>query len=429
MADAPLPASDRPAAQTGTEPAAGKVSDTGRVASDLPSPSSDHIALLRRIQYLLAGLVLLFFFWSISLAKVVILPIVLGFLIALTLSPLVRWLAKRGLPRGLAAVSIIAFIGLGSAFGLYMLSGPASRLVETLPQVQAEAETKLAIVKDKLRQMKEAEEQVQEMTEADPSPADGPEDVTRVLVDEPSMIETVLASLAGTGSSLVIALILAMFLLSAGDMFQTKLMRAFPRLRDKKRALKISHDIERQISRYLGAITVINAGLGLAIGLTLHALGMPYAYVWGVAAFLLNYLPYLGAMVGVVAVAAVSVVTYDTVGAMMLPPLAYLILTSIEGQMITPVLVGRHLSLNAAAVFVAVIFWAWLWGAAGALMAVPFLVFVKVFCDNVPGLSFIGLFLGGDDRRKVKGRKKGARRRASVGTSAGTGQRTSVAAE
>ncbi|GAA6148131.1 AI-2E family transporter [Pseudooceanicola nitratireducens] len=379
-------------------PPAPQPSAKGAAPDAPPSAQDDHLALLRRIQYLLGGLLVLFVLWSISLAKVVILPIVLGVLIALTLSPLVRWLAKRGVPRGIAAVLLIALIGFTSAFGLYMLSGPASRLVETLPQVQAEAETKLASVKDKLRQVREAEEQVQEMTEPDPSPADGPEDVTRVLVDEPGMIETALASLAGTGTALVIALILSMFLLASGDMFQTKLVRAFPKLRDKKRALKISHDIERQISRYLGAITVINAGLGLAVGLTLHGLGMPYAYVWGVAAFLLNYLPYLGAMIGVVAVAAVSVVTYDTLGAMLVPPALYLVLTSIEGQMITPVLVGRHLSLNAAAVFVAVIFWAWLWGAAGALMAVPFLVFVKVVCDNVPGLGFIGLFLGGDDR-------------------------------
>ena len=121
-----------------------------------------------------------------------------------------------------------------------------------------------------------------------------------------------------------------------------------------------------------------------------------------VAAFALNYLPYLGAMAGCAAVAGVSLITYDTVGAALLPPLAYFILTSVEGQMVTPVLVGRHLSLNAAAVFIAVIFWAWLWGIFGALMAVPFLVTLKVFCDHIPALAFIGRFLSGEDPPPVE---------------------------
>ncbi|EAQ01742.1 Conserved hypothetical membrane/transport protein [Pseudooceanicola batsensis HTCC2597] len=356
------------------------------------------------MEYLLGGLLILLFFWSISLAKDVVLPIVLGFLIALTLSPLVRWLYKLGVPTGIAAVALIATIGMSSSFGLYLLSGPAASLVETLPEVRAEAEHKLSAVRQKVQQVQQAEKEMQELAQGENETAgeDDEGDVTRVLVDEPGMLETALASFAGTGSALIIALILAMFLLASGDMFQTKLVQSFPKFSDKKRAIRVANDIERQISRYLGAITVINACLGLAIGISLYALDMPYAHVWGVAAFLLNYLPYLGAMLGVVAVAAVSLITYDTVGQMLIPPGVYLLLTSIEGQMVTPWLVGRHLSLNAAAVFVAVIFWAWLWGVAGALMAVPFLVFVKVVCDNLPGLGFIGNFLSGADPPPIR---------------------------
>ena len=371
-------------------------------ASEIEEEPAETLRLesLHRIEYLLGGILILFFFWSISMAKDVILPIVLGFLIALTLSPLVRWLRKIGVPAGVAAIVLISSIGLGSGFGLYMLSGPASSLVETLPEVRASAEGKLDYVRDKLRQVQEAEEDMQELAKGgggdDPATPENEDDVTTVLVDEPGMVETALSSMAGTGTALVIALILAMFLLASGDMFQRKLVQSFSRMQDKKRALRVSHDIERQISRYLGAITVINAALGLCIGLSMHAIGMPYAHVWGVAAFLLNYLPYLGAMIGVVAVAAVSLITFETAGAMLVPPAVYLLLTSIEGQMVTPVLVGRHLSLNAAAVFVAVIFWAWLWGVAGALMAVPFLVGLKVVCDNLPALDFLGRFLGAE---------------------------------
>lgn len=346
---------------------------------------------LRHIEYMLGAILVILVMGAISLAKTVVLPIVLGFLFALTLSPLVRFLNRMGLPLGVGAVAVIGLIGFGSAAGIYLMSGPATALVETIPEMQAAAETKLRDVREKMEQMERAEEQVQAIT------GKGKPGQETIVLDEPSIVDVALSSVAGMGSTLVVALILAMFLLAAGDMFQRKLVQSFDRFGDKKRAIRISHDIERQISRYLAAITVINAGLGCAVGLSLWALGLPYPYIWGVAAFALNFLPYLGSMLGIAAVTAISLITYDSAGQMILPPLVYFILTSIEGQMITPWLVGRHLSLNAPAVFIAVIFWAWLWGVTGALIAVPFLVTLKVICDNIPSLEFIGIFLGGAD--------------------------------
>lgn len=360
-------------------------------APGLTALLESRLSVLHRIEYLLAGLLVLFIFWSISLAKVVLLPLVLGFLIALTLSPLVRALGKIGVPAPVSAIALVVTIGLGSAMSIYMLTGPASALMAEVPQIQVELRQKMAVVQDKIRPLREAGEQMQEMASGGNSGQEG----DKVIVDGPGIVARIASSAAGTGTVIFVALILAMFLLSAGDMYQHKLVEAFPRFGDKKRALRISHDIERQISRYLAAITVINALLGIAVGVTLHLIGMPYPHLWGVAAFLLNYLPFLGAMIGTAAVAAVALVTFDTIGEAMLAPLGYLFLTSIEGQMLTPWLVGRHLKLNAAAVFVAVVFWAWIWGVAGALMAVPFLVFLKVVCDNVPPLRVLGLFLSG----------------------------------
>ncbi|WP_375175588.1 AI-2E family transporter [Pseudooceanicola sp.] len=368
---------------------------------DAPRATLPGIEVLDRIQYLLLAILILMVFWSIWAAKVVIFPLVLGVLFTLTLSPLVRWLTRSGLPTSIAAVAVIVTIGGGSATGLYLMSGPASSLVESVPEMRAAAESKLVHLRHRMAQMQEAEEQVQELA----SGGDG-EEKERILIDGPNIVETALSSLAGVGTTLVIALILAMFLLASGDMFQQKLVRSFPRFQDKKRALRISRDVERQISRYLGAITVINAGLGVSVAAALWLLGMPYPYVWGVAAFALNFMPYLGAMIGVAAITATSLITFDTTGQMIVPPLVYLLLTSLEGQVVTPVLVGRHLSLNAAAVFVAVIFWAWLWGVAGALMAVPFLVMVKVVCDHVPALTAAGMFLSGPEPDRT-GRRGG----------------------
>ncbi|WP_226941662.1 AI-2E family transporter [Pseudooceanicola spongiae] len=364
-------------------------------------------AMMRRMEYMLAALLVLFLFWSISLAKVVMLPLVLGLLIALTLAPLVRWLGKLGIPAGVAAVLIIFSIGSAMAYGIYMMRYPAQMLIQQAPEIQQELRIKLWDIAQNVERMQKASEQMQELAGGSADQA------TQVVVNDGSMLQTALASLAGTGSALIIAMLLAMFLLASGNMFQHKLVESFPDFGNKRRARRISRDVERQISRYLGAITVINAGLGIAIGATLHLLGMPYGLLWGVAAFALNYLPYLGGMLGTAVAGAVALVTFDSVGHALLVPISYMTLTSIEGQMITPYLVGRHLRLNAAAVFVAVIFWAWLWGVAGALMAVPFLVFLKVLCDNIPGLYVIALFLDGETRSAARERKIALRRKHS----------------
>lgn len=353
--------------------------------------------VLRRIEYLLAGILILLFFWSISLAEVVIMPLVLGLLIALTLSPVVRTLRRAGIPEAVSAIVLVASFGVISGVSIYFLSGPAGDLVEQAPTIRRELREKLDSIEEHLQDMRQASEEVQNMASGGGDDGDGTERQTVVVSDQQGIISKALSSVAGLGSSIMVALILATFLLAAGDMFHRKLIEALPTLSDKKRALKISHDIEKQISRYLAAITVINAMLGLAVGITLHFLGMPYAYLWGVGAFLMNYLPYIGALAGVAACAAVSIVTFDTIGQAVIPPLAYLGLTSLEGQLVTPLMVGRHLRLNAAVVFMAVVFWAWLWGVAGALMAVPFLVFLKVVCDNVPALVVFGTFLSGRD--------------------------------
>ena len=198
---------------------------------------------------------------------------------------------------------------------------------------------------------------------------------------------------ARIGGTVAVALVLALFLLASGDMFYLKLVQSFQTFTGKKRALKAVYDVERRVSRYLLTITIINAGLGISVGLYLFALGLPVPYVWGLAAFLLNFLPYIGGVIGAVLVGAYAIASFDSLGYAILAPIGYQILTGVEGQFITPYLVGRRLELNTVAVFLTVVFWGWLWGIAGALVAVPFLVVFKVICENVTALNMIGHFL------------------------------------
>ncbi|MBU2360671.1 MAG: AI-2E family transporter [Alphaproteobacteria bacterium] len=194
--------------------------------------------------------------------------------------------------------------------------------------------------------------------------------------------------------SVAVALVLAGFLLALGHMFYIKILQSLRTLSDKKRALTMVHDIERRVSRYLLTIALINAGLGICVGLALFVIGMPDAYILGAAVFLLNFLPFAGALIGVALVGALSILTFDSLSYAALAPAAYLILNALEGSFVTPALLGQRLELNTVAVFLTVVTWGWLWGIPGALIAVPVLIMFKVVADNIEGMKVAANFLG-----------------------------------
>ena len=202
---------------------------------------------------------------------------------------------------------------------------------------------------------------------------------------------------------------LLLFLLSSGDLFYAKIVRAMPTFSDKKKALGIALDIERELSRYLGTIALINAGLGICVGLALWAIGIPNPILWGVLAGVLNFIPYIGSLIGVALVGTIALGTMPTLSHAALAPLAYFALTTIEGQFVTPVLVGRRLALNPVTLFLGIAFWGWLWGVIGMLFAVPLMVAVKIFCSHIDGLATISDFLSTentDDDGDAGGDKK-----------------------
>jgi len=348
-------------------------------AADVDAQSEAHLHAIRRS---LVWILVILGIGGMYAARAVLLPVVLAILITLVLRPPVRWLGKLGLSVAVSSIAIIFFIaGLFVIAGI-LISGPVADLVDRGPQI-------IADLRWKLRDLISGFAAFQEMTQGEGDSSENGVNVT-------AMITGAVGSMASIGSSVIAALVLALFLLASGDLFHRRIVEVSPRLTDKKRSLLIARDIERQVSRYLGAITAINAGLGVAVGLALWALGMPYALVWGVAACLLNYLPFLGGIIGVTSVAAVALVTFDTVGYALLAPFAYLAINGIEGQFITPLVVGRRLELNTASTFLTVVFWVWLWGVPGALLAMPMLVVIKVISDNVDSLNALGRFLAAE---------------------------------
>lgn len=342
---------------------------------------------------MVSGLFVLAVLYTLYVARAVLMPIAVATLLAILLAPVVQWVSRLlRLPAWASTMLIMLVTLIVVAGGAYNLSGPASEWVRSLPEDLREAQTKLRDVLAPVEELREASEEVERIAEDD-GEADEDESVP-VRVQGPRMIDTAMTWAPRTVVAIGLTVALLYFLLASGDLFVYKLVRVAPTLSDKKRAVEIVHEIQTEISRYMLTITLINIGLGIAIGLTMWMLGVPNAALWGAMATLFNFVPYLGAVVGIALVSMVALVSFDTPAYALLVGGSYATLTTLEGNFVTPSILGRRLPLNAVVIFVGLIFWAWIWGIPGAFLAVPILAAVKIVCDRVEQLESIGEFLG-----------------------------------
>jgi predicted PurR-regulated permease PerM len=322
------------------------------------------------------------------------------------LSPIVRF-ARRRLkiwePISAAVLVVGTLIVILSAF--YALSGPITQIAMNAPEYTQAVERQVNAVRDRFSRLSEraANRSPEEAAaaqvgraEEEPEPAAEDDQSQEVVVRSPSLLDNAASTVPQLGAAVLFALIFLYFLLSSGSLFHQKLIETMPTFSDKKRALVIAHEIERELSRYLFTITVINAGLGIVIGFAMWWAQMPTPAVFGALAFIFNFIPYIGAIVGMALVGVIALAEFGTLGQALIPVALYLACTSIEGQLITPTVVGRRLEMNAAAVFLAVAFWGWIWGVVGMFLAVPIMVGVKILSNYVDGLSTFGNFISSE---------------------------------
>lgn len=318
------------------------------------------------------------------------LPVIFALLFALVLSPIVRF-ARRRLRIWEPVTAIVLVFGtlLGLIAGFYALSGPITQIASNIP-VYVEAVDR-EITRARTRFGALGDIQMEEGTgNSEENTGDQPQEV---VIRSPSLIDNAAETAPQLLAGVAFALIFLFFLLSSGTLFHQKLIETMPTFSDKKRALTIAHEIERELSRYLFTITVINAGLGVAVGLMLWWVEMPTPAVFGALAFVLNFIPYIGAVVGMGLVGIIALAEFGSLGAALVPVLLYFACTTLEGQFLTPLLVGRRLEMNAAAIFLSVAFWGWIWGVVGMFLAVPIMVGVKILANYIEGLQSFGNFL------------------------------------
>jgi predicted PurR-regulated permease PerM len=358
---------------------------------EAPATPVDVVATATNVA--LKGLFVLALFYTFYFARSVILPVVLAMLLALVLFPAVRVLKRLALPEPVgAAIVVLATVGV-LAFGMYQLFEPASNWIAKLPQIAAEVERKLWSVRESVAQVSRAAEQVEQIATVAPKPDPAAQPV--VATPAPTLLQRILGLTQALLVSAASTVVLLYFLLASGDMFLRKLVRVLDTFEDKKRAVGVARAIQHDMARYLFTITCINAALGVTVGFALYLLGMPNPVLWGVMVALFNYVPYLGAATNLVVLTVVAFLTFDELWDVLLVPAVYLVIEIIEGQIITPILTGRSLTLNPVVIFLAMLLWTWLWGVVGALIAVPLLMTFKIVCDHVESMQPIGEFLSG----------------------------------
>jgi len=364
-----------------------------------PAPDTEVEAKLSGAPgFAVKGLFVLALFYTFYFARSLLLPIVLALLLSLILYPAVRALKRLRVPEPAGAALIVAALSGALGLGLYQLFEPASEWISTMPRIMGQIERKLVSVRRSVQEVTKAAEKVEALTSGDGQAKRRGEVVAR----PPSLMSRIWA---GTQNVLVSAgatLVLLFFILASGDLFLRKLVRVMPTLTDKKTAVAVARTIQTAIGRYLFTISCINVGLGVLTAAAMQLLGMPNALLWGVMVALFNYVPYIGPAVSGTVLTVVAFLTFDDPGDVVLVPIVYFTLETIEGQFITPILTGRSLTLNPVMIFLSMLLWGWIWGVIGALMAVPILMTFKIFCDHIESLDGIGEFLSGKTAKPLE---------------------------
>jgi predicted PurR-regulated permease PerM len=360
---------------------AGEPPDVNRLANLLgEGADARHVALV--------GLFLLAVFYTLHLAQAFFLPIVLAILLDFLLSPVVRALRKLGMPEPLGAgIVMLALVGV-LVLGIYNLAGPAARYIALAPQSVETMREKLRGMRGSVEQVTEAAEKMQQVTDT------GDEDAQEVEIQGPSLTQQLFGGTTAFLSAAIVIIFLTYFLLAVGDLFLQKLVAVLPQFKDKRVAVSIFRETEAQISVYLFTTTLINIGVGVVTGIVLHLLGMPNAVLWGVVATVLNFVPYVGAVANTVLLGLAGFVTFEDTGRALMVPGAFLLLNLIESNLVTPMIYGNRMRLNTVALFIGLVFWWYIWGVPGAILAVPMMAAFKITCDHIESLSPVGEFLG-----------------------------------
>jgi predicted PurR-regulated permease PerM len=357
-----------------------------RLKADQVAPDSAQ-ARKKPEQVALMGIFVLAVLYTIYFARLFLVPIALSLVLAILLSPFVRMLSRIKVPRPIGAGIVVGLLILVVTTTIYNLSTPAAKWMDSVPFLLSNIQFKMSEFQSSLKKVREASRQLEEMANL------GKKKQEEVQVAKISLAEKIFTQVRSFSSSALIMVVVLYFILAYGARIQKRLA-SFDGLPSSSG--KIYHffiQVEKELSSYLYTITIINLCLGLLTAAGLTFVGLPNPFLWGVLACLFNFIPYLGAAFTLFVISIVSLMTFDSWSLIIRAPLVFFFLTALEGQIVTPSILGHRLTINPLVVLVSIFFWGWLWGVAGAILGVPILATFMVAAKIYKPLQPLGRIL------------------------------------
>ena len=352
--------------------------------TEMPLPSDPRT-------FFLGGLFALGVFAVLYVASAIILPVVLAFVLNLLLQPAVRLLGRLHFPRAVGALlTVLLVIGVLVGF-VAALSVPAATWAERLPEGIPRLEAHLHVIRGPIEALHKVIQQAEQVADAPPSQGS--------IVSVRRDLGLTGALFAGTRSvldGLFTTVLVLYFLLVAGNIFLRRIVEILPTFGNKRQAVDISQQIQEDISAYLVTITAMNAAVGATTAAAMYLCGLGDPLLWGTTAFLLNYIPILGPFFGICIFVLVGMLSFESLWWALLPPVLYFGIHLVEGETLTPMLLARRFTLNPVLIILSLVFWFWMWGVPGAILAVPMLAILKIISDRLRPLKALGHFLEGE---------------------------------
>ena len=318
---------------------------------------------------------------ALYFGRAILMPLLFGMIIALVLAPVVERLTRLRIPEPIgAALVMLTAVGL-LVLSIELLVLPARDVLAELP---VQVRSLLSHLLEWVRSFRFGNLI---------TPRNSADLANQASAHGVTLTGEFLKAAPGFILSTLSASLLAFFLLSSGDLFLTKLVRVLPTIRDKVRAVTVVRTVQQEVATYFASVSMINIGLGLGVTLLTWGFGLPMPWFWGALVALLNFVPYFGAGVSASLLLLAGMAFTDSFSRALLLLACFVGVTFVEGQLINPVLVGKRLKLNHTIVFVSLLFWGWLWGVGGMLLAVPLLIIIKKFADHTPGWEAVAEFL------------------------------------
>ncbi len=342
---------------------------------------------------------------ALEVAQTFFVSLLLGIIVAYTLNPLVAYLERIRIPRAAGAILVMAGVVGALGFGAYSLRGQVQSIIEQLPEATRTFSAAVARLRTmpggNLQRVQNAAAEVEQATTqgaaAAPAAKQAP---THVVVDQPGLklnnllFAGSMGALGALGQTITV-LFLAFFLLLGGDMFRRKMVRLTgPTLSHKKITVQILDDINDSIQKYLFMLLLTNTLVAILAWIALRWIGLENAGAWAVASGLLHVIPYLGPGVTAAAIGMAAFMQFDSFSMAFLAFSVSLAIATFVGTFVTTWMTGRIANMNAAAIFISLLFWGWLWGIWGMLLGIPIVVICKVVSEHVEALQPVGELLG-----------------------------------